>query len=132
MKLTARASGPLPATQAWERYVHPDRWPSWAPQIQRVECRDPVIRPGSTGRVVGPLGVAIDFVIVTVDDVDYRWSWRVKVASPRVFSGIELTLQHAVFTEGTRTATTAAIDGPAIVVASYLPLATWALTRLLR
>ena len=132
MELTARATGALPVAQAWERYVHPDRWPTWAPQIRRVVCADPTLRPGTTGRVIGPVGFAVEFEVLTVEPAVHRWSWRVRVETPRALSAIRLTLQHTVFQESGRTATTAVINGPGWVTAPYLPVASFALHRLLR
>ena len=40
--------GPSHPDDVWAAYLHPDRWPSWAPHLTGVETADAVIRPGTT------------------------------------------------------------------------------------
>src|ERR1700761_4542586 len=75
--LRVSARGSVAPGVAWERYADPARWPRWAPQIRRVETAGDRIGPGLRGRVVGPLGVAVSFVIDDVDEVARTWSWSV-------------------------------------------------------
>jgi hypothetical protein len=71
------AHGPATADEAWRRFTTPATWATWAPLIQDVDSADDVIRVGSTGRVHGPRGVAVDFTVTHVDPVLRSWSWTV-------------------------------------------------------
>jgi hypothetical protein len=53
VQTTLRATGPLPADQAWERYADLDRWPHWL--------------------------VGVPFEVLDVDEQARTWSWRVRV-----------------------------------------------------
>ncbi|GAB3687211.1 SRPBCC family protein [Angustibacter aerolatus] len=114
-----------PAT-AWERYALPALWPTWSPQIRRVECSTERLVAGSTGRVHGPPGVAVRFVVDEVDERARTWSWTVH-AGP-----VTMRLHHGVRADAEGCATTLVVEGPAPVVLAYLPLAGWALRRLVR
>lgn len=124
------ARGPLPAREVWERYADPHRWPSWAPQIRRVETAAARIAPGVTGTVVGPLGVRVRFTITEVDEAARTWSWDVTPAVPPV--PLRLHLRHGVEPEGSGTRTRLTIRGPALVVAAYLPFTRLVLELLVR
>lgn len=113
MRLTLHARGPQPPDAVWERYAVPDRWPEWAPYITGVECSDPRIRAGSTGRVRGPLGTSVVFAVTAADEQARTWAWDV-AAGP-----VRLTLGHGVRAAGRGTRTWLTVDGPAAVVLPY-------------
>jgi Polyketide cyclase / dehydrase and lipid transport len=110
----------------WERYATPSEWPTWAPQIRRVESAQDRLAPGLTGRVHGLFGVVADFEVLTVDEARRTWSWRVE-SGP-----VTLVLHHAVLAAASGSQTTLEIDGPAVVVLPYAPVAQVALRRLVR
>ncbi len=125
--LTQHATGPLPPDEVWERYAEPARWPTWAPQITDVQVPVARLAAGVTGRVRGPAGVTLPFVVESVDEAARRWAWTVD-AGP-----VRLHLLHWVSdgpdggsTTGLRT------TGPLPVVAAYAPLAQLAIGRLVR
>ncbi len=125
--VTLHATGPVDPAEAWERYAVPARWPEWAPQITGVEVTAPRLVAGATGRVRGPLGVAVPFRVEDVDESGRRWSWTVH-AGP-----VRLRLVHRVQSAPDGGATTdLRIIGPAPVVLGYAPLAHLALRRLVR
>ncbi|CAM3645945.1 SRPBCC family protein [Nocardioides zeicaulis] len=82
--------GPAHPDEVWRRFTTPDDWSSWAPLIQSVECDDPVIAVGSTGRVHGPGRVAVDFEVVALDPLVRTWTWRVGRG------GAAVTMDHHV------------------------------------
>ncbi len=67
-----------------------------------MDCADETLRPGSRGRVHGPPGFAVDFIVEVLDPVDFivevldpaeqRWSWRARV----LLVGVRLHLEHGV------------------------------------
>lgn len=126
--LTLRASGRASSGLAWRRYADTRLWSSWSPQIRRVELGADTheLRPGLTGRVVGPVGVSVRFEVDSVDESAMTWAWRVH-AGP-----ITMRLHHAVQAEPDGSSTTLTIDGPAAVAVSYSLLAQLALHRLVR
>jgi polyketide cyclase/dehydrase/lipid transport protein len=124
VEASTRASGPVPADEAWERYADPCRWPDWAPQIRRVETAAARITPGATGTVRGPLGLPVRFTITEVDEAARRWAWDARVGP------IRLHLRHGVDAEGTGSSTWITTRGPAPVLMAYLPVTRWALHRL--
>ncbi|MET0866218.1 MAG: SRPBCC family protein [Nakamurella sp.] len=129
MKATVGASGPAAVDEVWDRYIHPQRWSEWSPQISSVDCSDDTITAGSTGTVHGPCGVGVDFLILQVDHQQRSWSWQVKAAF------VTLELVHGVEAVAGRdpgTRTTLEVAGPAPVVIGYLPIARIALGRLVR
>lgn len=123
--VTLTARGSAPADVAWERYARPDLWPTWSPQIRRVETAAPRIAPGVTGTVRAIGGVAVPFTVTAVDDATRTWSWRVRIGPAHV------TLEHAVRPDASRapdgSATELRIDGPWPVVLGYAPVARLAL-----
>ena len=126
--LTLHATGPAAPEEVWERYAVLARWSSWAPQITGVDLSGPSdgrLRAGLRGRVRGPLGIAVPFVVTDVDEGTRRWSWTVS-AGP-----LRLALRHWV-SPGPDGGTTTGlrIRGPAPALAGYAPLASWALHRL--
>ena len=147
MRMTVRANGPAAPTAVWDRYVRPQRWSEWSPQIRSVDYRGEIIAAGGTGMLHGPCGVSVRFEIDEVDHDVRRWSWRGKVA------GIALSLGHSVApaesesepgadvsatsattqaADGGGTTTTLVIEGPAPIVLGYAPIARIALERLVR
>ena len=98
------------------------------PQLRRVEYAPSRLTAGTGGRVVGPGGVWADFWIEDVDEAARRWTWTVRRGP------LTLVLEHGVETAGAGVGagsrTWLAIRGPAPVVVPYLPLARYALHRL--
>jgi hypothetical protein len=125
MRRGTGASGPVPPDEAWERYAVPALWPTWAPQISRVDATSARLTPGMTGVVHAPLGLRVPFEVLTVDEPGRRWSWRARAV------GFTMELLHEVRERADGgTDTRLEVSGPAPVVLAYLPLATLALTRL--
>ena len=125
--LTLHASGPVAPAEAWERYALPARWSTWAPQILGVQVPEPRLRAGLGGRVRGPLGLTLPFVVEAVDETARRWAWTV-TAGP-----VRLHLLHWVSGGPDGGSTTGLrITGPAPVVVAYAPLAQLAIGRLVR
>ncbi len=71
------AFGPATPDEVWSRYTQPATWPSWAPHLSEVETDATVIEAGTTGRVLGAGGIALDFTVESVDPVLRSWTWRV-------------------------------------------------------
>lgn len=71
------AHGPATAEATWERFTTPATWPAWAPLIRAVDTDAEVLTTGSTGRVHGPGGFAVDFTVTHLDPALRTWSWRV-------------------------------------------------------
>ncbi|MHC1558180.1 SRPBCC family protein [Actinomycetospora sp. C-140] len=131
MQTTLRATGPLPADQAWERYADLDLWSRWAPQITGVAAEHRRLRPGLRGTVRAAGVVGLPFEVTAVDEAARTWSWRVR-AGP-----VTLHLDHGVEDargdDGprVRSRTWLRTTGPAPVVLLYAPLALVALHALL-
>ena len=53
MRLTLRAVGTADLALVWRRYSQPELWPTWAPQIRRVDCSAENLAVGVTGTVFG-------------------------------------------------------------------------------
>jgi hypothetical protein len=70
------ARGIASADDAWLRFTTPATWSVWAPMIRSVEASDDELVVGTTGRVHGPPGVAVDFEVTAVDPDQRTWSWR--------------------------------------------------------
>lgn len=126
LALTLHAAGDASPDTAWARYVEFARWPGWSPQIVGVEADATRIAPGVRGRVRGPLGVPVDFVVETVDELARTWSWRAHLGPVGVW------LWHSVEPRGDGCSTTLRVRGLPPVVLGYAPLARWALGRLVR
>lgn len=119
MRRTLRAEGPATRDAIWAAYAHTSRWPTWAPHLRRVSpAADLAV--GLRGQVRAMLGVRVEFEVTAVDEAAGTWSWSVRSGPLR------MVLDHAVG-EGW---TTLALDGPGPVVLSYLPVARFALRRL--
>jgi hypothetical protein len=119
-------TGPLPAGQAWERYVVPANWPRWAPHIRTVDVDADRLAPGVTGRINDALGVHVSFLVTAVDERRRTWAWDARVGPVRMH------LRHGVEEHPRGSATWLTVRGPAVVVVPYLPLARLALRRLVR
>lgn len=128
MEITIDASGSAPAGAVWERYMDPDRWSSWAPQIQGVEYPAYRVTAQTAGRVHGPLGTRIDFEVTSVDEAGWTWSWNAWLK----YRAVGLQLTHGVSSrpQGSRTWLTV-VGSPAFVV-PYAPVAKLALMQLVR
>ncbi len=124
--VTLQASGSADPETAWARYLEPQGWPGWAPQITRVQASARRIAPDVTGRVYGPLWASVDFVIERVDESAKTWTWRVHRGP------ITLRLHHAVAPTDRGSRASLGIEGPLPLVLGYAPLARFALSRLVR
>jgi len=125
--LTLHATGPVAPAEAWDRYLHPARWSSWAPQITGVVTDAERIAQGVTGRVRGPVGITVPFVVDEVDDASRQWRWTVQVGPAR------LTLTHWVAPGADGGTTTGLrVRGPLLLAAGYAPAALVALHGLVR
>jgi hypothetical protein len=118
--------GPRATDDVWDRYVRPQRWPEWSPQIRSVTYPGELLTPGTTGVVHGPAGLPVHFQIIGVDAAGpvRTWSWTASAA------GVKLTLLHTVEAAPAGTRTGLTVVGFAPAVAGYLPMAWWALRRL--
>jgi Polyketide cyclase / dehydrase and lipid transport len=124
---TLTATGPVDPAEAWERFMRPERWPEWSPQITGVESSAPRLAAGVTGTVRAPLGIGLPFVVDEVDEAARRWTWQVR-SGP-----VHLRLEHWVeATADGGTTTGLRVSGPGLLVASYAPLAEVALQKLVR
>jgi hypothetical protein len=128
MRTTIEASGPVPAAEAWDRYARPARWPEWAPYLLGVEASADRLTSGMTGRVRGPAGVSVPFVVTSLEDrgTSGSWAWRVR------FGPIELSFDHGVEPRDTGSRTWLTAEGPLPLLALYLPLARLSLESLVR
>jgi hypothetical protein len=122
MRLRLAASGGVSAAVAWERYARLELWPTWSPQLRRVDPPRAALAGGLTGQVYGPLGVRADFVVDHVGDRE--WKWTVRRGPLRV------RLEHGVEGTACGSRTWLVLRGPAVVVLGYAPVAKWALHRL--
>lgn len=130
---TAR-TGPSRPDDVWAAYLHPDRWPSWAPHLTGVETADAVIRPGTTGVVTAAWAVPVPFQVTAVDASARTWAWGVRLGPWRM--ALEHTVEPASapagdhYDAGTRAGVT--VTGPRWLLAAYRPLMGYALGRLTR
>ena len=126
------ASGPRDPDDVWERYARPELWSTWSPQISRVEVDVERIAEGTTGHVVGPLGISVDFEVDVWHEETRRWTWTVRprLPGPSVVPSPQLRLDHGVVRAGDGTLTWLRVSGPALVVVPYLLPARVALHRL--
>ncbi len=122
--------GPQPPDEVWDRYVRPERWSQWSPQIVGVDYGPRRLVPGTKGVVRGPLRVPVPFEVLAVDESDPSrrvWRWRAGALS------LLVELEHVVEpapAPRNGTVTRLVLAGPAPVVVPYLPLAWLALYRL--
>ena len=122
--MTLRARGPVAAEEAWERYARPARWPEWSPQITGVTGAPERLAGGVTGRVRGRFGVVADFVVDSWDERARTWSWTVR-GGP-----VTVRLEHGVAARGSGCETWLRVHGRLPLVIGYVPLAQFALHRL--
>jgi hypothetical protein len=126
--VTLRARGAVDPATAWERYVVPALWSSWAPQIQQVTTTTERLAAGTTGTVHAGLlarpTLPVAFEVLAVDETARLWEWRAH-AGP-----VRLRLEHGVTAEGDGAATWLRVHGVLPVVLAYAPLARIALARL--
>lgn len=118
------AAGPAPAQLAWQRYADLRTWSQWAPQIARVDASADTLALGVHGTVCAAHLVNVPFVVTAVDAAAMTWSWIARLGP------VALTLHHAVCGTAAGSRTTLVLEGPAVVVAAYAPLARVALGRL--
>lgn len=79
------STGPAHPDDVWRRFSTPAMWPEWAPQIRAVSSeRADRLAVGSTGRVHGPAGIAVDYEITELDDDLRSWAWTVGRGPARV------------------------------------------------
>ncbi|QGU04181.1 Polyketide cyclase / dehydrase and lipid transport [Corynebacterium comes] len=121
--------GPASPDVAWERYLHPERWITWAPHLNSVAASTPVLQRGTTGTVTALGVVTARFQVLSVDPESRSWSWVVRVGP------VELVLHHSLRARAAGRAapgTTAGITmtGPWPVLMAYRPLMRRALRRL--
>lgn len=128
MEITIDATGSAPAGAVWERFMDPDRWSSWAPQIQGVEYSGYRLTADTSGRVRGPLWTRIDFEVTSVDEAGWTWSWNAWLKHRSL--GLHLTHGVSSRQEGSRTWLTV-VGSPAFVL-PYAPVAKLALMQLVR
>jgi polyketide cyclase/dehydrase/lipid transport protein len=128
LRRSVSVHGPRPADDVWDRYVRPQRWPEWSPQIRSVVYPAATLSPGTTGVVRGPAGLRVDFRIVDVDAAGpvRSWSWAVSAL------GVRMELRHTVQATATGTRTGLTVRGFAPAVVLYLPVAHLALRRLVQ
>jgi len=118
------ARGPAPVDQAWRRYTEIPLWSTWAPQISRVQASSNQLASGVDGTVYVLGLLPIPFTVTSVCAEARNWSWLVRIGP------VELHLRHAVEADGAGSRTTLDIEGPAVVVIAYAPVARFALGRL--
>ncbi len=131
MERGVRVTGPARAARAWEHYAVPAYWARWAPHIVAVDTAADRLAAGVTGRVRGPFGAAVTFVVTDVDEAARTWGWDVYIGRGRL-GPLRLHLRHGVEEHPRGCATWLTIRGPAPVVVAYLPVARLALARLVR
>jgi hypothetical protein len=126
--LRLHAHGTAPADTAWERYADPALWPTWAPQIQRVDTAMQRLVPGGSGTVRAGLlphpTLGIAFRVLTVDEAAREWSWEAGLGP------VHLRLEHGVTERADGSGTWLRVHGPLPVVVAYAPVARFALGRL--
>ncbi|KZF09816.1 MarR family transcriptional regulator [Rhodococcus sp. EPR-157] len=128
MEITIDAVGSAPAGAVWERYMNPQQWSSWATQIVGVEYSEERLTAGTFGRVEGPLWIHVDFEILDVDESEWMWTWSAWWKRRSV--GLTLTHGVASRTDGSRT--WLRVSGSPALIIPYLPVAKFALMRLVR
>lgn len=84
----ARAAGPVSPDEAWQRYLRPERWSQWSPQVRHVTSDSEVIAAGSAGTVRTLGGAAVRFVVLDVDPVARSWTWKVRTGP------VQMVLEH--------------------------------------
>lgn len=126
--LRVSACGPLPVDEVWVRYTQPVWWPRWAPHLREVDYPEPVVTPGTTGRVTGVGGVVADFRIDSVDEALRTWSWSVHSGPLRL--SFEHGVDEAAPGSGQLSRAWIVVHGLWPVVLGYAPIARYSLGRL--
>ncbi len=128
MRLTLRADGTAGSDLVWQRYVEPALWTTWAPQIRRVDSSEPRLALGVSGTVFGVVpNLGATFDVVDFNEDEHRWAWDV-VAGPA-----RMHLEHRSEERiGGGTSTLLVVDGPAVAVLTYAPVARISLEALVR
>ena len=121
-RLTARG-GAAPEL-AWERYARIALWPTWSPQIRRVEADGERIAVGVRGTVRVPGGLEVPFTVTALDPSSRAWSWVVRLGP------VAMTLHHEVHPDGNGSGTSLLMEGPGPVLLAYSAVAWVALRRL--
>lgn len=119
-------TGPEGPDEVWRRFVTPSLWSAWAPHINRTQAAHETIAVGTTGRVWGPAGIAVDFEVTAVDHELRTWTWQVGRGPARI------RMDHVVLpAPGGGSRAMLRITGPAAVpLQGYRPMAAAALRRL--
>jgi hypothetical protein len=124
--LSTSARGTATADEIWSRYADVRRWSQWAPQIRRVDADGDTLRAGLSGTVRPLVGPGVRFVVEDVDAAARTWAWRVRLGPVGL---VRMHLVHGVEPDGS---TWLRVTGLLPVVAGYLPLARFALGRLVK
>lgn len=82
--MLVEAEGPASPDVVWKRFISPSQWPTWAPHIRAVSSDASELRPGGSGRVLGPGPLAVDFEVTDVDAGLRAWSWDAAIGPARV------------------------------------------------
>ena len=126
--ISLHAHGVAPVALAWERYADPALWPTWAPQIQRVDTSLQRLAEGGTGTVRAGLlhrpTLGIPFRVLAVDESAREWAWEAWIGP------IRLRIEHGVCAHPAGSATWLRVHGPLPVILVYAPVARIALGRL--
>ena len=120
MRLTIGKTYAISSDVVWRLITDTRLWPRWGPSVRAVDCKDTVIRPASTGRILSALGLWISFVVDDFEPGVY-WNWRI--------AGVPAT-GHRVEPLGPGRCRLS-FDTPAWAVA-YLPVCYLALIRIQR
>lgn len=121
----ARAAGPVDVDEAWQRYLRPERWSEWSPQVRQVHSDSDVIVAGAAGTVRTLGGAQVRFVVTDVDAEARSWSWQVRVGP------VGMLLEHHLHArDGGGTRAEVLIHGVWAVTRLYRVPATVALHRL--
>lgn len=120
MRLTIGKTYAISSDVIWRLITDTRLWPRWGPSVRTVDCRDTVIRPASTGRILTALGFWISFAVDDFKPGVY-WDWRI--------AGIPAT-GHRVEPLGPASCRLS-FDTPAWAVV-YLPVCYLALIRIQR
>jgi hypothetical protein len=61
---------------AWQVLTDTQLWPVWGPSVQRVDCEQRRIGPGSSGRIKTSVGFWVPFTITDYQEQKF-WAWRI-------------------------------------------------------
>lgn len=88
--MVVTALGKVDLETAWQRYLYPQNWDSWAPHLTGVASDTPVIAAGTRGTVKVVHFFTAHFRILAVDPAARTWTWRVR------FGPFRLLLEHGL------------------------------------